>query len=60
MRAFIRRREREHKRSQARLVNKRLLQSWLGSSGSGQLVYRWTQLRPVLHDIHDGLERPDA
>ena len=60
MRAFIRNREREHKRSQARLVNKRLLQAWLGSSGSSQLVYRWTQLRPVLRDIHDGLERTDA
>lgn len=60
LRAFIRNREREHKRSQARLVNKRLLQAWLGSSGSSQLVYRWTQLRPVLSDIHDGLERVDA
>lgn len=60
VRAFIRNREREHKRSQARLVNKRLLQAWLGSSGSSQLVYRWTQLRPVLGDIHDGLERADA
>ncbi|MHC9296592.1 DUF6361 family protein, partial [Mycobacterium sp. LTG2003] len=60
LREFIRRREREHKRSQARLVNKRLLQAWLGSSGSSQLVYRWTQLRPVLRDIHDGLERSDA
>lgn len=59
-RAFIRNREREHKRSQARLVNKRLLGAWLGSSGSNQLVYRWTQLRPVLRDIHDGLERSDA
>lgn len=60
LRTFIRNREREHKRSQARLVNKRLLQAWLGSSGSSQLVYRWTQLRPVLLDIHDGLERAGA
>ena len=59
-REFIRKREREHKRSQARLVNKRLLQAWLGSSGSSPLVYRWPQLRPVLNDIHDGLERADA
>ncbi|ALI28815.1 hypothetical protein XA26_50200 [Mycolicibacterium fortuitum] len=59
VREFIRRREQEHKRSQARLANKRLLQAWLGSSGSNQLVYRWTQLRPVLRDIHDGLERAD-
>jgi hypothetical protein len=60
VREFIRKREQEHKRSQARLANKRLLQAWLGSSGSNQLVYRWTRLRPVLRDIHDGLERADA
>ena len=54
------RREREHKRAQARLTNKRLLQAWLGSSGSRPLVYRWTQMRPIIHDIHDGLERTDA
>ena len=60
MRSFIRGREREHKRAQARLANKRLLQAWLGSSGSRPLVYRWTQMRPIIHDIHDGLERTDA
>ncbi|KUI09908.1 hypothetical protein AU190_05705 [Mycolicibacterium acapulense] len=60
VRYFIRRREREHKRAQARLSNKRLLQAWLGASGSSRLVYRWTQLRPVIHDIHDGLERASA
>ncbi|MEN4447991.1 DUF6361 family protein [Mycobacterium sp. SM3041] len=60
VRRFIRNREREHKRSQARLENKRLLQAWLGASGSSQLVYRWTQLRPVIHDIHDGLENSDV
>jgi hypothetical protein len=60
VRSFITRREREHKRTQARLTNKRLLQAWLGSSGSRPLVYRWTQMRPLIHDIHDGLERADA
>lgn len=59
-RTFITRRERDHKRSQARLTNKRLLQAWLGASGSRALVYRWTQMRPIIHDIHDGLERADA
>ena len=59
-RSFIATREREHKRAQARLTNKRLLQAWLGSSGSRPLAYRWTQMRPVIHDIHDGLERSDA
>ncbi|WP_396925850.1 DUF6361 family protein [Mycolicibacterium sp.] len=60
IRAFIRGRETEHKRGQARLTNKRLLQAWLGASGSRPLVYRWPQLSPVLHDIHDGLDRVDA
>ena len=60
VRSFIRGREREHKRAQARLANKRILQAWLGSSGSRPLVYRWTQMRPIIHDIHDGLERADA
>ncbi|MBB2989650.1 hypothetical protein FHR72_001113 [Mycolicibacterium iranicum] len=60
LRSFIGRREREHKRTQARLTNKRLLQAWLGSSGSRPLVYRWTQIRPIIHDIHDGLERANA
>lgn len=60
VRSFIRGREREHKRAQARLTNRRLLQAWLGSSGSRPLVYRWTQMRPIIHDIHDGLERADA
>jgi len=59
-RGFISSREREHKRAQARLTNKRLLQAWLGASGSRALAYRWTQMRPVIHDIHDGLERADA
>lgn len=59
-RTFIRSREREHKRTQARLSNKRLLQAWLGSSGSSPLVYRWAQMRTVIHDIHDGLDRADA
>jgi hypothetical protein len=59
-RSFISSREREHKRAQARLENKRLLQAWLGSAGSSPLVYRWPQVRPVLQDIHDGLERSDV
>ena len=59
-RTFIARREEEHKRAQARLKNQRLLQAWLGSAGSNPLIYRWPQVRPVLQDLHDGLERADA
>lgn len=60
LRSFITNREREQKRGQARLQNKRLLQSWLGSAGSGRLIFRWNNVRTILHDIHNGLERDDA
>ncbi|MHA6670229.1 DUF6361 family protein [Homoserinimonas sp. A447] len=60
LRAFIDRRERRHKGPQARLQNPRLLQSWQGASGAGALTYRWRQVRGILIDLHDGLERDDA
>ena len=56
-RAFMRRRERQHKGAQARLGNRARLATWGGSSGAGALVYRWPQVRGILLDIHDGLER---
>ena len=56
-RAFMARRERQHKGAQARLGNRGRLATWGGSSGSGELVYRWPQVRGILLDIHDGLER---
>ncbi len=60
-REFIVRRERQHKGAQARLGNRARLATWGGSAGSGLMVYRWPQVRSVLFDIHDGLERtPEA
>lgn len=56
-RTFMTRRERQHKGAQARLGNRPRLASWGGSSGAGALVYRWPQVRGILLDIHDGLER---
>lgn len=56
-RTFMTRRERQHKGAQARLGNRARLASWGGSSGAGALVYRWPQVRGILLDIHDGLER---
>ncbi|MBC7589919.1 MAG: hypothetical protein H7226_02590 [Salinibacterium sp.] len=53
-------RERRHKRSQARLDNRKLLEGWRGASGAGRLVYRWPQVLSILTDLHDGLERADA
>ncbi len=56
-RTFMTRRERQHKGAQARLGNRPRLASWGGSSGAGALVFRWPQVRSILLDIHDGLER---
>lgn len=56
-RTFMTTRERQHKGAQARLGNRARLATWGGSSGSGALVYRWPQVRGILLDIHDGLER---
>jgi len=61
---FIARRERQHKGPQARIGNRGRLASWGGSSGASALVFRWPQVRSILLDIHDGLDRtqekPDA
>lgn len=56
-RSFMTRRERQHKGPLARLGNRARLASWGGRSGAGALVYRWPQVRGILLDIHDGLER---
>lgn len=59
-REFIENRERTQKKSQARLRNEKLLSAWSGASGSGQLTFRWGNVRRIVTDIHDGLERSDA
>ena len=48
------------KKKQARLDNPRLLERWNGASGAGQLSFRWTQVRRVILDIHDGLQMTPA
>ncbi|MGB3375934.1 MAG: DUF6361 family protein [Microbacterium sp.] len=56
-RAFLVRREKQNKGPQARLDNPRRLQTWGGGSGSGALIFRWPNVRAILRDIHDGLDR---
>lgn len=56
-RTFMAKREKQHKGAQARIGNRARLATWGGSSGSGALVYRWPQVRGILLDIHDGLDR---
>ncbi|GAA5038800.1 DUF6361 family protein [Actinopolymorpha pittospori] len=54
---MVAKREETVKKAQSRLVNKRLLRSWSGASGSDRLTYRWVNVRRILGDIHDGLGR---
>lgn len=69
-RTLVGRRERTLKAGQSRLVNRRLLQTWspadIGRQGLREtppstpqvtFTYRWTNVRAVLRDIVDGLER---
>jgi hypothetical protein len=42
------------------LANDKLLATWGGSSGAGELVYRWGTVRQLVVDIQDGLARAGA
>lgn len=57
LRTLIANREQSTKRGQSRLTNTRLLASWGGSSGTSPLTFRWTQVRRIVTDIHEGLTR---
>lgn len=56
----VRLHERQHKQGQSRFRNPKLLEVWGGASGDGEIVFRWSQVRRVLADIHHGLARTDA
>ncbi|MBM4185520.1 MAG: hypothetical protein FJ207_15090 [Gemmatimonadetes bacterium] len=49
-------RERELKRSRARLGNPRALERWTGAAGVQPLNYRWPRVRVIVGDILKGLE----
>lgn len=57
LRTLIVHREHRTKGTLARLVNRKALSRWEGSSGESQLVYRWPQVRTIVTDIHEGLDR---
>ena len=52
---LVRHRERSVKGAQSRFTNDKLLRTWSGGSGNRQLSFRWTQVRRLLLDIHEGL-----
>lgn len=54
-RDLIRNRERFLKRGQSRFENRRALDLWSGSAGTGRLNYRWRIAQSHLNDIHEGL-----
>jgi hypothetical protein len=59
-RYLIKTREIEHKRGQARLVNKKRLAEWTGRAGTAPLAFRWPQVRRMLRDVAAGLGEVDA
>lgn len=56
-RELIRKRERRQKGAQARLGNVKRLTSWSGAAGAAPMAFRWTTVRNIVIDIHDGLDR---
>ena len=59
-RELIRERERSTKGGQARLHSRRALELWGGSSGAGQLSYRWPVVERLVNDIIRGARVPRA
>jgi hypothetical protein len=59
-RLLIRDRERQLKKSLARIDNPRAQELWNGNSGTAQLDFRWDISQKLLRDIFDGLEASGA
>ena len=55
LRQLVHQRE-ARKGNQSRLVNERMLATWSGASGAGQLAYRWGTVRVLVDDIVRGLQ----
>jgi Family of unknown function (DUF6361) len=53
-------RELEHKRGQARLANRKRLDEWAGNAGTVVLTFRWSQVKTMLTDIHNGLHAVES
>ncbi len=55
-RALVREREMWLKKSRSRFTNVLARQNWKGYAGTGQLSYRWRNVKTLLADLHDGLK----
>lgn len=60
LRTLVEQREISLKTGQARLRNDRLLRQWGGASGAEPLSFRWSQVKRIVGDIVNGVERGDA
>lgn len=54
LRRLVRQRE-ARKGTQSRLTNDKLLATWSGASGAGQLDFRWNTVRRLVNDMAKGL-----
>jgi len=54
---FVKRREMKLKGERSRFKNLRALEQWSGYSGIGRFVYRWPNVKVLLRDLHNGLNR---
>lgn len=54
---LIKQREMKLKGSRSRFRNQRALEQWGGSSGIGRLVYRWPNVKVLLNDLYQGINR---
>ncbi|USQ75662.1 DUF6361 family protein [Ornithinimicrobium cryptoxanthini] len=57
---LIRDRELRLKGRRSRFVNADALEAWEGGNGMGRMLYRWSETKQLVRDIHQGLERADA
>jgi len=57
---LIQQRESQLKGKRSRLLNKRALEIWSGTSGGRQLDYRWSNVVTIVNDITEGLSRDNT
>jgi hypothetical protein len=56
---LIKRREMKLKGTRSRFRNQRALEQWGGYSGVGRLVYRWPNVKVLLNDLYQGMNREE-
>lgn len=54
---LVKRREMKLKGTRSRFRNQRALEQWGGYSGVGRLVYRWPNVKVLLNDLYQGMQR---